>query len=275
MKTLSEWLDDINQWTHGKIDLDLSRIFDIAKKDPSLLKFHCPVITVAGTNGKGSVVKTLETIYSLSGYSVGTYTSPHILRFNERIRYQGLDIDDENLVSCFEYIEKLRGDIPLTFFEFTTLSAFYYFQKMQPDVLILEVGMGGRLDAVNAVDSDVAVVTSVDLDHMDYLGSTRELIGFEKAGIARAQKPLVFMDKTLPLSVENYANKIGADLICLGKDFFYKREVSTWSFSAVSDTHAARDTRAARHPERSRGISSNRLDAYGWRSLGYARDDGD
>lgn len=219
MKNLNDYLSYLNQLNPAKIDLGLSRVFEVARP-LALLEFSCPVITVAGTNGKGSVVRTLETIFHVSGYKTGAYTSPHISRFNERIRFNNAEISDEELIESLVFIEKNRGSTQLSFFEFTTLAAFHFYQRKQADVLIFEVGLGGRLDAVNSLDPDIAVITSIDFDHMEWLGTTREAIGFEKAAIARAQKPLVFMDRNIPDSVKQYAKKIGAELIQAGKDYF-------------------------------------------------------
>ena len=163
------------------------------------------VITVAGTNGKGSTVAFIEAIARAAGWQVGAYTSPHLLRYNERVRIDGHDVDDAALVAAFEAVEAARGDTPLTYFEYGTLAALWLFERSRLDLAILEVGLGGRLDAVNIVDADVAVITTVDLDHQDWLGDDREAIGAEKAGIARAWKPLVLGDDDPPSSVLGHA----------------------------------------------------------------------
>jgi dihydrofolate synthase/folylpolyglutamate synthase len=189
------------------------------------------VITVAGTNGKGSTVAFIEAIARAAGWRVGTYTSPHLLRYNERVRIDGADLDDDALVTAFEAVEAARilrqaqddRDVPLTYFEYGTLAALWCFARARLDLAVLEVGLGGRLDAVNLVDADVAVITTVDLDHQDWLGEDREAIGAEKAGIARAWKPLVLGEDAPPASVLDHAYRIGASAVRAGCDFFFER----------------------------------------------------
>ena len=180
------------------------------------------VITVGGTNGKGSTVAFIEAIARAAGLKVGAYTSPHLLRYNERVRIDGSEASDAQLVSAFEAVEVARGDTTLTYFEFGTLAALWLFQQSDLDLVVLEVGLGGRLDAVNIVDPDVAVITTVDIDHVDWLGNDRETIGREKAGIARAWKPLVLGEVDSPSSVLRHAYAIGANAIRLGSDFFHE-----------------------------------------------------
>src|SRR5512143_725098 len=189
-----------------------------------------PLIVVGGTNGKGSTCATLEAILGAAGYKTGVYTSPHLLRYNERVRVAGGEASDNDLVRAFERIDAARGDTTLTYFEFGTLGAMAQFIDAGVDVAILEVGLGGRLDAVNVFDADVAVVTSIDLDHMDYLGDTREEIGFEKAGIYRAGRPAICADPVPPDSLLEHARHIGADLRCVGRDFFARREGDRWAY---------------------------------------------
>jgi dihydrofolate synthase/folylpolyglutamate synthase len=180
------------------------------------------VITVAGTNGKGSTVAFIEAIARAAGWQVGAYTSPHLLRYNERVRIDGREASDAELVAGFEAVDAARGDTPLTYFEYGTLCALWLFERAQLDLAVLEVGLGGRLDATNLVDPDVAVVTTVDLDHQDWLGHDREAIGAEKAGIARAWKPLVLGEDDPPSSVLRRAYSIGASAIRAGCDFFFE-----------------------------------------------------
>lgn len=189
-----------------------------------------PVITVGGTNGKGSTCAMLERILRCAGYRTGLYTSPHLINYNERVRIDGQPADDASLCEAFMRIEAARGDMPLTYFEFGTLVAWEAFYKAAVDAVILEVGLGGRLDAVNAFDADCAVVTSVDLDHMDYLGTTREAIGFEKAGIFRFGRPAIVGDANPPKSLLDQAKSVGADLQVLGRDYGYLAEQSQWAF---------------------------------------------
>ena len=181
------------------------------------------VVTVAGTNGKGSCVAMLESIYWHAGYDVGAFTSPHLWRFNERIRFNGADAADDELVELFRDIDAVLGTITLSYFESSTVAALLHFARRKADVAILEVGMGGRLDASNAVAADCALIVSVDLDHREWLGPDREAIGREKAGIMRAGKPVVVADREPPQSVLDHAAAIGAHVKLLGRDFDYER----------------------------------------------------
>jgi dihydrofolate synthase / folylpolyglutamate synthase len=188
------------------------------------------VITVGGTNGKGSTCAMLESILHCAGYRTGLYTSPHLLRYNERVRIDAVEAGDAALLEAFDAVEDARGDTALTYFEFGTLAALWMFARAGLDALILEVGLGGRLDAVNAVDPDVAVLTSVDLDHMDYLGATREAIGREKAGIFRAGRPAVIGEPRVPASVLEHAGTLGAKVLRIGHDFGFTSEGTQWSY---------------------------------------------
>lgn len=192
------------------------------------------VVTVAGTNGKGSTVAYLESIYRAGGYKVGCYTSPHLVHFNERIRINGECVDDETLCQAFASVEAARRGVRLTYFEFTTLAALSILVDAGLDVILLEVGLGGRLDAVNIVDPDVAVVTAIDLDHQAWLGDTRELIGYEKAGIFRGGVPAVCSDANPPASVIAYANQVGATLYCIGQHYRFERSGEKWSWQGMS-----------------------------------------
>jgi dihydrofolate synthase/folylpolyglutamate synthase len=198
---------------------------------PSSSKNLSPVVvTVGGTNGKGSTCAMLERILLEAGYRVGCYTSPHILRYNERVRLRGEDADDETLAASFERVESARGDTPLTYFEFGTLAALDVFVRAKVEAMVLEVGLGGRLDAVNVVDADCAIVASVDIDHVDWLGGDRESIGFEKAGIFRAGRPAIFGDQDPPARLVEHARAIGADLQLLGRDFRIEAGERQWDF---------------------------------------------
>jgi len=194
------------------------------------LAFACPVIMVAGTNGKGSTCAMLESVLLRAGYKVGLYIKPHFLDFNERARVLGEMASDEQLVASFNAVEAVRADTPLTYFEFTTLAILHLLSQANLDVAILEVGLGGRLDAVNVIDADVAIVTSVDIDHTDYLGDTREAIGFEKAGIFRAGKAAICSDPVPPQSLIDHAEAIGADLWLMGRDFNYSGDKQQWNY---------------------------------------------
>jgi dihydrofolate synthase/folylpolyglutamate synthase len=196
--SLNDWLLRLESMHPKAIDMGLDRVAAVAQILG--LTFSCPVITVGGTNGKGSTCAMLESILLQGGYRVGLYTSPHILHFNERARINGELVSDDALCAAFEKVDVARRDISLTYFEFSTLAILLLFVEVGLDAVILEVGLGGRLDAVNVIDADVAIVTSVDLDHQDYLGDTREAIGFEKAGIYRAGRAAICSDPAPPAS---------------------------------------------------------------------------
>jgi dihydrofolate synthase/folylpolyglutamate synthase len=230
--TLADWLSAIESRHPKVIDLGLDRVTRV--KEKMGIHFDCPVITVGGTNGKGSTCAMLESILMQAGYRVGLYTSPHLLQFNERARIGGEAMSDEALVAGFESVEAKRGDISLTYFEFTTLAVLQLFADSSLDCVILEVGLGGRLDAVNVIDADVAIVTSVDIDHTEYLGSTRESIGFEKAGIFRAGRAAICSDPLPPASLVDHANAIGADLWLIGRDFNYAGDKQQWNYGGRS-----------------------------------------
>jgi dihydrofolate synthase/folylpolyglutamate synthase len=229
MPTLEAWLDKIATFHPQSVALGLERIGQLAKK-LQITQFDCPVVMIGGTNGKGSCVKYLETILTLSGYQVGAYTSPHLLAFNERIRLNNANASSELLVEAFEVIDRVRQDLQLTFFEFTTLAALWIFKQAQPDVILLEVGVGGRLDAVNIVDADIAIITSIDLDHTEWLGNTRQEIAFEKAGIFRSGSGAVIGDEQPPTTLLNYAEKNNTKLYRVNQEYQYFVSDSSWSF---------------------------------------------
>lgn len=192
------------------------------------------VITVAGTNGKGSITAILESVYHQAGYRVASYTSPHLLCYNERIRIGKKNVGDQLLCDAFDLVDQTRGEISLSYFEFGTLAAMQIFSSMQPDVAILEVGLGGRLDAVNIYDSDIAIVSNIGMDHVQWLGSTREAIGLEKAGVFRAHKPVICGDREPPDSLLGYAREIDSVLYLIDKDFSYQQgSDEAWSFHSA------------------------------------------
>ncbi|MGU7781192.1 bifunctional tetrahydrofolate synthase/dihydrofolate synthase [Burkholderia sp. PU8-34] len=219
--TLDAWLSHLERAHPVGIDMGLTRIGQV--KAALQLEFACPVITVGGTNGKGSTCAFLETILVRAGYKVGCHTSPHLLEFNERARVNGQTVADDDLLPHFDAVEAARTSLPepvsLTYFEFTTLAILHLFASRGLDAVILEVGLGGRLDAVNIIDADCAIVTSIDIDHTDYLGDTREKIAFEKAGIFRSGKPAICGDPAAPQTLIDHAEAIGADLWLVGRDF--------------------------------------------------------
>jgi dihydrofolate synthase/folylpolyglutamate synthase len=226
--SLNQWLEYLESMHPVAIDMGLERVATVgARLD---LRFDCPVITVGGTNGKGSTCAMLESMLMQGSYRVGLYTSPHILDFNERARIDGHSVSDAVFCDAFAAVEAVRGDVSLTYFEFTTLAILKLFTDAKLDAVILEVGLGGRLDAVNIIDPDVAIVTSVDLDHQQYLGDTREKIGFEKAGIFRPKHAAICGDPSPPQSLVEHANAIGADLWLFGRDFNYSGDRQQWSY---------------------------------------------
>lgn len=233
-KNLVEWLSYIEGLHPKSIKMGLDRINVMVER--LSLKPNFKVIVVAGTNGKGSTSAIIESIYCKAGYQVGCYTSPHILRYNERLRINQFDVQDSGLCDAFAAIEGARvsANVELTYFEFGTLAAIWCLMQNEIDVAILEVGLGGRLDAVNAFDSDCAIVTNIALDHQDYLGDTRELIAFEKAGVFRAGKPAICGDKNPPESLIHHANAVGADLQLITADFSLVAENSQCHYHGSS-----------------------------------------
>ncbi len=242
--TLPDWLVHCERLHPNTIEMGLERVRTVAQRVDSGrgIRPGCPVIVVAGTNGKGSTCAMLEAIYSQAGYRTGVYTSPHLVHFEERCRIQGQSAEAQQLVAAFAEIERARvGDgttaqpeVALTYFEFTTLAIVLAMQRARLDVMILEVGLGGRLDAVNVFDADCAVITSIDIDHVEYLGPDRETIGYEKAGIMRTGRPVVVSDPVPPQSVLDRALEIGADLWRAGRDFHCGGDKQQWNWAGRS-----------------------------------------
>ncbi len=232
--SLAGWLDYVASLHPRSIAMGLERSRRVA--DILGLSIEVPVITVGGTNGKGSTCTMLESILCASGYRVGLYIKPHFLRFNERARINGSEASDEALIEQFARVEAARTSvvpaIELTYYEFTTLAIMLLFASLPLDVVVLEVGLGGRLDTVNLIDADCAIVTSIDIDHVDYLGSTREAIGREKAGIFRSGRPAICADPMPPQSLLEHAASVGADLWLFGRDFNYSGDKVQWNFAA-------------------------------------------
>jgi dihydrofolate synthase / folylpolyglutamate synthase len=230
---LHEWLAYLETFPTGFAITNLEHVQLVAKK-LQINSFPCPVIIVAGTNGKGSCVAFLEKIYLNAGYKTAAYISPHIIKYNERIRLNGHDVDDNSLCKTFDLIENTRTNINhptnLSYFEFTTLAALYIFKQHHPDIIILEVGLGGRLDAVNIIDADIAVITTISLDHTQLLGKTRDAIGKEKAGIMRANKPVVCGDFDPPTIIYKEASAIKAPLYCINQDFSFTATNHDWTW---------------------------------------------
>ncbi|MDU7173123.1 MAG: bifunctional tetrahydrofolate synthase/dihydrofolate synthase [Klebsiella oxytoca] len=226
---LATWLSYLEHLHSKTIDLGLARVSEVAQR-MAVIKPAPFVFTVAGTNGKGTTCRTLESVLMAAGYKVGVYSSPHLVRYTERVRVQGEELPELAHTTSFAEIEAARGDISLSYFEFGTLSALWLFQQARLDVVILEVGLGGRLDATNIVDADVAVVTSIALDHTDWLGPDRESIGREKAGIFRSGKPAIVGEPDMPLTIAEVASEKGALLLRRGVDWQYDASEQGWSF---------------------------------------------
>lgn len=235
--TLPQWLAYLETLHHTEIDLGLDRIKQVA--DRLGLTYPYTTITVGGTNGKGSVCAMLEAIVLAGGYKAGTYTSPHLVDYNERIRVNGQFATDAQIIEQFNRIESARGNISLSYFEFSTLAALLLFEQQNVDIAILEVGLGGRLDAVNLVDSDCAIITSIDIDHSDYLGTTREQIAWEKAHIFRPGKPAICADPQPPQTLIDFASQTGADLWLFGTDFNYSGDRQQWAYGGRKQRRSA------------------------------------
>jgi dihydrofolate synthase/folylpolyglutamate synthase len=231
LHSLQQWLDWLETLHPSEIELGLGRISAVAKK-LNIQSLQCPVITVAGTNGKGSTVAALSTFIAAQGSSVGVYSSPHLLRFNERICINQHQVDDNQLCEAFSVIEEIREHITLTYFEYTTLAALYCFKKAKVDYVVLEVGLGGRLDAVNIVEPNISIITNIALDHQEWLGDNREDIGREKAGIARHKAPLLYGETDIPNTILAVAEQLGSELLRAGDDFSFEcaKDVVNWRF---------------------------------------------
>ncbi|SFC45892.1 dihydrofolate synthase / folylpolyglutamate synthase [Polaromonas sp. OV174] len=240
LQTLDDWLAYCEGLHPKSIDMGLERVKAVAQRMG--LAFACPVITVAGTNGKGSTCAMLEAILLQSGYRTGVFTSPHLVHFEERCRVRGDIVGATDLIASFARVERARvendAEITLTYFEFTTLAILQLLADANLDVVILEVGLGGRLDAVNIIDTDCAVITSIDLDHMEFLGNDRESIGREKAGIMRAGKPVIVSDPVPPQSIIDHAAELGADLWRFGQDFNFSGDKQQWGWAGRGRRYA-------------------------------------
>lgn len=235
--TLEGWLAHCERLHPTTIDLTLERVH--AVRERLGLAFGVPVVTVGGTNGKGSTCAMLEAIAMHAGFKVGVYTSPHLVHFTERCRIDQQPVAAEALLPHFEAVERAREGVALTYFEFTTLVIMRFLAEARLDLVVLEVGLGGRLDAVNVVDADCAIITSVDIDHIEYLGPDRESIGFEKAGIARGGRPLVVSDPVPPQRLLEHATAIGADIWRLGRDFHFAGDRQQWSWTGRAKRYSS------------------------------------
>ncbi len=232
--TLADWLQWQETLNPKEIDLGLERVAEVLAQLSFSADFFCPVITVAGTNGKGSTCAFIESILLQAGLSVGSYTSPHLFSYNERIKINQKPVSDEVICRAFDVIDRARGEVALTYFEFSTLAALVIFKEMNTDVVVLEVGLGGRLDAVNVINADVSVITSIAIDHVDWLGDDVEIIAREKAGIMRAHKPSVIGFFRPPASLLDTANKKNTPLVQLGQDYIYQAlSDNMWQLNAA------------------------------------------
>jgi dihydrofolate synthase/folylpolyglutamate synthase len=239
--TLAAWLAYLEMLHPKAIALGLERVRAVFERmgivrpdgtasDRTGMMLACPILTVTGTNGKGSTCALLESMLLSAGHRTGLYTSPHLISYNERVRIGGEEVADDQLIDAFNAVEDARADVPLTYFEYGTLAALWLFARAELDAVVLEVGLGGRLDAVNIVDADIAVVTSVDLDHMDYLGPTREDIGREKAGIFRAGRPVVCAEPSPPATMIAHARVLAAPVTLIGRDYGYRTDGAQWEY---------------------------------------------
>ncbi|MGE6263479.1 bifunctional tetrahydrofolate synthase/dihydrofolate synthase [Aeromonas media] len=232
-RSLVDWLSYLEQIHPVNIDMGLDRVGAVARR-MGLTQLPFKVITVAGTNGKGSSCAMAASILMAAGYKVGVYSSPHLLRFTERVRIDGAELSDNEHCAAFAEVEAARGEIALTFFEFATLAGLWLFCRAAPDVLLLEVGLGGRLDATNVVESDVALITSIALDHCDWLGDTREAVAVEKAGVYRAGKPAISGEPNPPTTIASEAARLGAFLRQVGRDFHCDEQDADWDYHGLN-----------------------------------------
>ena len=231
-RTLGEWLAYLEQLHPAAIDMGLDRSREVTNR-MGLQKPAPRVITVTGTNGKGSTCAFVASLLRTQGLKVGVYSSPHLLRYNERVQIDGVEVSDELLCEAFAALEAGRGDTSLTYFEMGTLAAFWLFERAQLDAVVLEVGLGGRLDAVNLVDADLALVTSIGVDHIEYLGNTRESVAYEKAGIFRAGKPAICGDVNPPQPLLDKASALGCPLFVRGRDFDLACDEQVWHWRGL------------------------------------------
>jgi len=231
--TMTEWLNWIATIHKTPIELGLPRIKKVAER-LNCLQFSCPIVIVGGTNGKGSTVAGLASIYQSAGYRVGTFTSPFLFKPNEQVKIDGIECDDAYFCQAFERVESIRGDVSLTPFEFQTLAALEIFKNHHLDLIILEVGLGGRFDAVNIIDADISIITNIDLDHTEWLGETREAIAIEKAGIMRSYKPVVCGDFNPPSTLIDAAFQLDSPIYIQGREFQYQKRNGVWDFKCDS-----------------------------------------
>ena len=225
--SLDDWLFYLESVHPANIAMGLERVADVAN-NIGLLNTPSKIILIGGTNGKGTTARCLESLLLAQGYSVGTYASPHLIRYNERVRINGQELDDQYHVDAFNMLEQGRGRTPLTYFEYGTLGALAIFKHFEVDYVLLEVGLGGRFDATNIVTPYASVITTIDLDHKEYLGDTRELVAYDKAGIFRKDTPAIIGDLSIPHTMIDYGNEISANMTLSGTDFIFKEHDKTF-----------------------------------------------
>lgn len=237
--SLDDWLCYLESIHPANIDMGLERVAHVASQ-VGLLNTASKVILIGGTNGKGTTARCLESLLLAQGYTVGTYASPHLIRYNERVRVNGAELDDQFHVDAFHLLEQGRGDTSLTYFEYGTLGALAIFERHAVDYVLLEVGLGGRLDATNIVTPYASVITTIDLDHKEYLGDTRELVGYDKAGIFRKDTPAIVGDLAIPHTVTDYGKEVDANMVLSGRDFIFKESEGSfsWQFSGQQFNYA-------------------------------------
>lgn len=234
--TVADWLAWQESLNPREIDMGLDRVSEVFARMALDFK-SATIITVAGTNGKGSTIELLNSMLACAGYQVGEYTSPHLFRYNERIKIQGKNVKDDSLLRAFNEVEQARQDVALTYFEFGTLAALWCFAQQKLDVILLEVGMGGRLDAVNIIDPDVSIITSVGVDHVDWLGKDRDSIALEKAGILRSGKPMVCGDLVPPMSLQQKAKELNVKYFYINYDFVFQKRDQYWDWSHLGEKY--------------------------------------
>ena len=227
--SLDDWLFYLESVHPANIEMGLERVATVAN-NIGLLNTSSKIILIGGTNGKGTTARCLESLLLAQGYSVGTYASPHLIRYNERVRINGQELDDQYHVDAFNMLEQGRGSTPLTYFEYGTLGALAIFKRFEVDYVLLEVGLGGRFDATNIVTPYASVITTIDLDHKEYLGDTRELVAYDKAGIFRKDTPAIIGDLCIPHTMIDYGNEISANMTLSGTDFIFKEHDKTFSW---------------------------------------------
>ena len=227
--SLDDWLCYLESVHPANIEMGLERVARVAN-NIGLLTSSSKIILIAGTNGKGTTARCLESLLLAQGYRVGTYASPHLIRYNERVRVDGAELDDQYHVDAFNLLEQGRGDTPLSYFEYGTLGALAIFKRLEVDYVLLEVGLGGRFDATNIVTPYASIITTIDLDHKEYLGDTRELVAYDKAGIFRESTPAIIGDLNIPHTMTDYGKEINANMVLSGSDFIFKEHAQSFSW---------------------------------------------